>query len=94
MLQNLAARWVEHNQRWVQHKLRQHRGKSAYWHQVGLFYDQLAGLHQGFRAREEGGHRDIISYKDLLTMNIFGDLEDLEVNFTTMDNLELLHSQI
>jgi len=69
--------WVDANHRWVSRKVKHHKKKSAYWHQVGLFYAQMKSLAKGYAAATEG--KDMhISLKDIVTMNIFGDLEDLE----------------
>jgi len=73
--------WVEENHHWVRKKVKHHRRKSEYWHQVGLFYDQMEGLYKGYKSSTKGTNRDVITYQDILTMNIFGDLEDLEPVF-------------
>ena len=48
---------------------------------MGLFYDQMEGVYKGYKASVKNTTRDVITYKDILTMNIFGDLEDLEQVF-------------
>lgn len=74
-------KWVEENHHWVRKKAKHHRRKNAYWHQVGLFYDQMEGLYKGYKASAKGTDRDVITYEDIVTMNIAGDLEDLEPVF-------------
>ena len=63
------------------------RRKDEYWHQVGLFYDQIQGLYTGYKAAVAGTDKDVITYDDIMTMNIFGDLEDLEQVFDVTDKL-------
>ena len=53
--------------------------------QVGLFYDQMLGLYQGYKASLEDAEKDPVTMEDIFTMNIFGDLEDLEQAFDTED---------
>eukprot|EP00092_Neocalanus_flemingeri_P009860 GFUD01010629.1.p1 GENE.GFUD01010629.1~~GFUD01010629.1.p1 ORF type:complete len:562 (-),score=106.79 GFUD01010629.1:392-2077(-) len=79
------TKWVHDNHHWVRKKVKHHRRKATYWHHVGLFYDQLEGLYKGYKASAKGTERDVITYEDILTMNIFGDLEDLESVFATKD---------
>ena len=74
-------KWVEQNYHWVRKKIKHHRRKSNYWHQVGLFYDQMEGLYKGYKASAKGTDLDVITYQDIVTMNIAGDLEDLEPVF-------------
>ena len=57
------------------------RRKEEYWHQVGLFYDQIQGLYRGYKAAVAGTEADVVTFDDVMTMNIFGDLEDLEQVF-------------
>jgi len=74
--------WVDANTRWVEASVRGKKHRSPYWHQVGLFYTQLHGLYAGFQAAVKDGPGKEVTYTDLLTMNIFGDLEDLEGAFS------------
>ena len=59
----------------------QHRRKDEYWHQVGMFYDHMRGLYYGYKARVADTVMDVVTFDDIMTMNIFGDLEDLEQVF-------------
>ena len=52
---------------------------------MGLFYDQMLGLYQGYKASLEDAEKDPVTMEDIFTMNIFGDLEDLEQAFDTED---------
>lgn len=71
--------WVQTNDRWVKRKVRHHKHSNPYWHHVGLTYQQINGLYSGYKgAVKHQPEMDVITYKDILTMNIFGDLEDLE----------------
>jgi len=74
-------KWVRDNTDWVRKKLEVARRKDEYWHQVGLFYDQMEGLYTGYKASVAGTARDVVTFDDIMTMNIFGDLEDLEQVF-------------
>jgi len=75
--------WVEKNTKWVEDKVKTAKHRSPYWHQVGLFYTQLHGLFAGFKASVKEGPGKEVTFTDLLTMNIFGDLEDLEGAFSS-----------
>ena len=70
--------WVGQNTLWVRARVEELRRKEAYWHHVGLFYDQMLGLYQGYKASLEKQEEDPVTMEDIFTMNIFGDLEDLE----------------
>uniref|UniRef100_A0A4Q8K3A3 Phospholipase B-like n=2 Tax=Liphistius sp. SGP-2016 TaxID=1905180 RepID=A0A4Q8K3A3_9ARAC len=48
-----------------------------YWHQVALVLEQLSGLEDGYK-NISGSPRTQIDVMDLMLLNIFGDLEDLE----------------
>ena len=48
---------------------------------MGLFYDQIQGLYSGYKAAVAGTDADVVTFEDVMTMNIFGDLEDLEQVF-------------
>ena len=50
---------------------------------MGLFYDQMLGLYKGYKASLEKPEEDPVTMEDIFTMNIFGDLEDLEQAFET-----------
>lgn len=41
-------------------------------------YDQMLGLYQGYKASLEKQEEDPVTIMEDITMNIFGDLEDLE----------------
>ena len=60
-----------------------YRRKDEYWHQVGLFYDQMVGLYEGYKESVSNKETDgaAVTLWDIVTMNIFGDLEDLEQAF-------------
>ena len=75
--------WVGQNTLWVRGKIQELRRKEEYWHHVGLFYDQMLGLYQGYKASLERPDEDPVTMEDIFTMNIFGDLEDLEQAFDT-----------
>ena len=75
--------WVGQNTLWVRARIEELRRKEAYWHHVGLFYDQMLGLYQGYKASLEKPGEDPVTMEDIFTMNIFGDLEDLEQAFDT-----------
>lgn len=75
--------WVGQNTLWVRGKIQELRRKEEYWHHVGLFYDQMLGLYQGYKASLEKPEEDPVNMEDIFTMNIFGDLEDLEQAFDT-----------
>jgi len=70
-------KWVDESLVWTRKKIRQHKKKSAYWHQVSLFLDQMSGISHGYQVAMKGQNKTI-TFNDILTMNIFGDLEDLE----------------
>ena len=67
------------NFKWVKRQIRTRGRKSAYWHQVGLFYAQLRSLVSGYNKRMP---KNRLEYDDILWMNVFGDLEDLEQVFS------------
>ena len=71
-----VADWIDKNHQWIRLKIRKDGKKSRYWHQVSLFYDQLAGIAEGYAAAAGGGSS--ITIGDIFTMNAFGDMEDLE----------------
>jgi hypothetical protein len=75
-----VADWMEANHKWIRSKIKKDGKKSRYWHQVSLFYDQLAGIVEGYAAAQQtkGGKGSVITIGDIFTMNAFGDLEDLE----------------
>ena len=75
--------WVGQNTLWVRGKINTLRRKEEYWHQAGLFYDQMLGLYSGYKASLEKPEEDPVTMEDIFTMNIFGDLEDLEQVFDT-----------
>jgi hypothetical protein len=54
-----------------------YRSVNAYWHHVGLFFDQYDGLITGYNEAAEET-KDTIPHGDIFWMNVFGDLEDLE----------------
>ena len=66
--------------------IRGSKSPDPFWHHVGLFYDQMVGLYQGYRASVKDTTMDVITLEDIVTMNIFGDLEDLEQVFDTNDH--------
>jgi len=81
--------WVKSNHKWVIKQIEKSRGSISpdpFWHHVGLFYDQMVGLYQGYRASVKDTAMDVITLEDIVTMNIFGDLEDLEQVFDTNDH--------
>ena len=80
-------KWVRDNTDWVRKKLDVARRKDEYWHQVGLFYDQMEGLYTGYKASVAGTARDVVTFDDIMTMNIFGDLEDLEQVFDVTEKV-------
>jgi len=77
--------WLDDNLAWVARKTKFHSKERAYWHQVSLFMIQLTGIVEGYNAAMKG--RDPITMADILTMNVFGDLEDLESAFGDKDQL-------
>lgn len=74
-------KWLNENLAWVEGKINFHAQKRPYWHQVSLFLAQLAGIVEGYSAAMKG--KNPVSMADILTMNVFGDLEDLESAFGT-----------
>jgi len=70
-------KWIDESLVWTRGKIRKHATKSAYWHQISLFLDQMSGLAHGYQTAMKGQNKTI-TFNDILTMNIFGDLEDLE----------------
>jgi len=78
-------KWVNENHHWVRKKIEHHQRKVAYWHHVGLFYKQMEGIYKGYKASVKGTDQDVITFHDILIMNIFGDLEDLESVFAEKD---------
>ena len=48
---------------------------------MGLFYDQMTSLYQGYKDSVANTAMDEVTLEDIVTMNIFGDLEDLEQVF-------------
>jgi len=71
-------KWVTNNERWVKKKIRKHKNHDPYWHHVDLFYQQMYGLQHGYKHAVRGTDMDVVTLKDIRTMNVFGDMEDLE----------------
>ena len=76
--------WLDRNHQWVRTKIKKDGKRSRYWHQVSLFYDQLAGMAEGLAAAQKaaGGNGGEVTLADIFTMNAFGDMEDLEPALT------------
>ncbi|CAG2068471.1 unnamed protein product, partial [Timema podura] len=55
---------------------------------VKLIYQQLDGLHAGYK-RAKGNTSQMLSYDDLLWLNIQGDLEDLMEALDTSPGVKL-----
>lgn len=71
------GRYFRKNTRWAKLKIAKFGKHRAYWHQVGLYYDQYGGLEDGYaEAAKFSG--DLIPRGDIFWMNSFGDLLDLE----------------
>jgi len=68
--------WLQENLLWVNQKASYHAASKEYWHQVSLFLAQMSGIAEGYEAADKG--KNPITVKDILIMNVFGDLEDLE----------------
>lgn len=77
------AKFVNQNTAWIHKKISQQRkvGTNPYWHHVGLVYDQLQGLEDGYDSKVMYDKSPHIPHGDIFWMNIFGDLEDLEQVF-------------
>lgn len=64
------------------------RETDPYWHHVGLVFEQLAGLQDGYKDSKVYGHQDVVELKkrphmdidvfNVYLFNIGGDLEDLQ----------------
>ena len=74
-----VRKFVDKNTKWAKRMIAKHKQHSPYWHQIGLFYDQHAGLVHGYNAASTTGNT--IPRGDLFWLNIFGDLLDLEQVF-------------
>ncbi|XP_071093734.1 putative phospholipase B-like 2 [Haliotis cracherodii] len=61
---------------WVKEQIRQNRN-NPYWHHVALFYEQLAGLQDGYSKSVRQVNMDIELF-GLYAFQYSGDLEDLE----------------
>jgi hypothetical protein len=72
-----VAAWLDNNNKWIRTKIKKSGRRSGYWHQVSLFYDQLAGMAEGYAAAQKDDGV-VITLADIFTMNAFGDMEDLE----------------
>lgn len=91
--EDLCQRIVKHihdNTRWVKSMVEKKRNKRAYWHQVGLFYDQYNGLVAGYNDSTE---TNIIPHGDLFWLNLVGDLLDLEQVYAHKYNLTNPHQK-
>ena len=55
---------------------------------MGLFYDQMTSLYQGYKDSVANTAMDEVTLEDIVTMNIFGDLEDLEQVFQEDEEME------
>lgn len=73
--------YLSTNTKWVMKMYKKLRSTSSYWHQVGLFYEQLEGLAWGWaEAAKKTGH-SMGSY-GFMWFNIFGDMEEFEQIFS------------
>ncbi|XP_063216557.1 putative phospholipase B-like 2 [Bacillus rossius redtenbacheri] len=68
--------YLRTNQRWVEDMVANHSSTQAYWHQVDLIYKQLKGVADGYASKNQDPSK-VLSYNDILWLNLQGDLEDL-----------------
>jgi len=80
-------KWINASLDWMREKIKFHGDNSPYWHQVSLFLSQLTGIQLGYSHAMKGKGKRILTTSDILTMNIFGDLEDLESALGDQDQL-------
>ncbi|XP_059091738.1 putative phospholipase B-like 2 [Tigriopus californicus] len=91
--EELCQRIVKHvhaNTLWIQSMVEKKRKARAYWHQVGLSYDQYNGLVAGYNSSTD---TDIIPHGHLFWLNLFGDIIDLEQAYTYKYNLTNDHQK-
>ena len=70
--------FLDQNLDWVARMVRKHGATDVYWHQVKLFYIQQDALLEGYRMRQsEDSALPELTDKDILWLNVQGDLEDL-----------------
>nr|CAD7576321.1 unnamed protein product [Timema californicum] len=84
---------LDKNRDWVDQMVVDYGDHQPYWHQasvgaVKLIYRQLDGLHAGYK-RAKGNTSQMLSYNDLLWLNIQGDLEDLMEALDTSPGVKL-----
>nr|CAH0106100.1 unnamed protein product [Daphnia galeata] len=70
------------NTKWVNKMYTKLRNTSPFWHQVGLFYEQMEGMATGWeKAAMNTGHS--MGNYGLMWFNIFGDMEEFEQMFAS-----------
>lgn len=71
--------FLQDNLDYMNAKVDAERFTDPYWHQVGLILEQIAGLEDGYNEQlYQAPHRNV-SVFGLYLIDIFGDVEDLEV---------------
>jgi hypothetical protein len=70
-------KWLDESLKWTESKVKQSGHRKGYWHHVSLFLTQLTGLAEGYHHAMQGKNKTI-TLRDIIVMNVFGDLEDLE----------------
>eukprot|EP00795_Rhopilema_esculentum_P015337 gene15337-6558_t len=70
------SKFVSDNKEWINNKIKDSQStEKSYWHQVDLIYTQIQGLQEGYAASKQPK----IDEMGFMLLQIFGDLEDLEV---------------
>ncbi|XP_023343300.1 putative phospholipase B-like 2 isoform X2 [Eurytemora carolleeae] len=79
--------WLDESLKWTESKIKQSSHRKGYWHHVSLFMTQLTGIAEGYHHVMKDKNKTI-TLKDIIVMNVFGDLEDLEsaLNPTQLPN--------
>ncbi|XP_023326751.1 putative phospholipase B-like 2 isoform X2 [Eurytemora carolleeae] len=80
-------KWLDESLKWIESKIKQSSHRKGYWHHVSLFMTQLTGIAEGYHHVMKDKNKTI-TLKDIIVMNVFGDLEDLEsaLNPTQLPN--------
>lgn len=66
--------WINTNDQWVQQQIKSNPSSNL-WQHVGLLYNQLAGMVDGYNVA--AGPNEQLTRADFLLMNADGDLEDI-----------------
>jgi len=78
-------KWLNESLVWMEEKAAYHGKTRPYWHHVSLFIAQMTGIVEGYNVAMKDQEDKQISFNDVLVMNTFGDIEDLEAALSVID---------